>query len=61
MGPRRDFPQQVIAKKYLPSMSVLAEKYKAGDFYVWKSIVKVKDALVGGFGVYMGEGLTFVQ
>src|ERR1044072_6453265 len=43
---------RALAEKYLQQTSVLAGKYHAGDFYIWRGIMLAKEKLVAGDGVH---------
>lgn len=45
-----------LAHKYLQHESVLEGKYKPGDSYIWRSIVRAKNSVTQGFKPLMGSG-----
>ncbi|XP_057446239.1 uncharacterized protein LOC130738288 [Lotus japonicus] len=51
---------RAISEKYLKTDGVLQGKYRSGDSYVWKSIVRAMDHVGGGFQPFLGDGLSSV-
>ncbi|KAJ1421151.1 Endonuclease/exonuclease/phosphatase superfamily [Sesbania bispinosa] len=51
---------QVLKAKYLPGNSVLSATTPIGASYIWKGIVRAKNALLEGFDFRLGQGDTSV-
>ncbi|XP_057426304.1 uncharacterized protein LOC130719710 [Lotus japonicus] len=51
---------QAISQKYLKQNLVLQGKYKNGDSYIWKSIMRAKDYVGNGFQPHLSNGQSSV-
>ncbi|XP_057419083.1 uncharacterized protein LOC130713326 [Lotus japonicus] len=49
---------QCLSTKYLHSGSILVEPQRLGTSYVWRGILKARDAVAQGFGVKLGAGTS---
>lgn len=47
---------QVLTEKYCRTDFILTEQVRLGNSYVWRGILKARDAVQHGFGVKLGDG-----